>query len=170
MLKEKLRFHEIANKDRAQKCYGSAKKEKTASVISVELFYCLYYVFAMQKSIIDEGRFSQQKFTCGKHFFWGKMHFCQNTISNVNAFIALLFYSVMAASAGQGDPKTAKSVYEFTVNDIKGNEVSLEKYRGHPLIIVNVASKCGYTAQHYKELNELYGMLNIFHQKTFRII
>lgn len=65
----------------------------------------------------------------------------------------------MAAAAGQGDPKTAKSVYEFTVNDIKGNEVSLEKYRGHPLIIVNVASKCGYTAQHYKELNELYGML-----------
>lgn len=56
----------------------------------------------------------------------------------------------------QGDPKTAKTVYEFTVNNIKGEPVSLEKYRGHVLIIVNVASKCGYTAGHYKELNELY--------------
>lgn len=61
----------------------------------------------------------------------------------------------MAAST-QGNPDTAQSVYEFTANDIKGNPVSLEKYRGHVLIIVNVASKCGYTAQHYKELNELY--------------
>ncbi|XP_063703294.1 uncharacterized protein LOC134833055 isoform X3 [Culicoides brevitarsis] len=62
----------------------------------------------------------------------------------------------MAASTQQGDPKTAKTVYEFTANDIKGEPVSLEKYRGHVLIIVNVASKCGYTAGHYKELNELY--------------
>lgn len=35
-------------------------------------------------------------------------------------------------------------------------QVSLEKYRGHVLIIVNVASKCGYTAKHYHELNELF--------------
>lgn len=60
------------------------------------------------------------------------------------------------AAANQGNPETAQSVYEFTVNDIKGNEVSLEKYRGHVLIIVNVASKCGYTAKHYAELNEIY--------------
>ncbi|XP_063703293.1 uncharacterized protein LOC134833055 isoform X2 [Culicoides brevitarsis] len=76
------------------------------------------------------------------------------------AVVALRFISttsvVMAASTQQGDPKTAKTVYEFTANDIKGEPVSLEKYRGHVLIIVNVASKCGYTAGHYKELNELY--------------
>lgn len=60
------------------------------------------------------------------------------------------------AAANQGNPETAKSVYEFNVKDIKGNEVSLEKYRGHVLIVVNVASKCGYTAKHYAELNELY--------------
>jgi succinyl-CoA synthetase alpha subunit len=62
----------------------------------------------------------------------------------------------MACSANQGNPDTAKSVYEFTVNDIKGEPVSMEKYKGHVLIIVNVASKCGYTAKHYAELNELY--------------
>jgi glutathione peroxidase len=72
------------------------------------------------------------------------------------AFKLLTTTSIMAAAADQGNPKTAKSVYEFSVNDISGNPVSLEKYRGHVLIVVNVASKCGYTEQHYKELNELY--------------
>lgn len=52
--------------------------------------------------------------------------------------------------------KQAKSIYEFTVNDIHGNPVSLEKYKGHVCIIVNVASQCGYTEDHYKELVELY--------------
>ncbi|PWA25342.1 hypothetical protein CCH79_00005173 [Gambusia affinis] len=37
--------------------------------------------------------------------------------------------------------KTAKSIYEFSAKDIDGNEVSLEKYKGHVCIIVNVASK-----------------------------
>jgi len=37
--------------------------------------------------------------------------------------------------------KKAKSIYEFTALDIDGNEVSLEKYRGHVCLIVNVASK-----------------------------
>ncbi|XP_046662192.1 probable phospholipid hydroperoxide glutathione peroxidase isoform X2 [Homalodisca vitripennis] len=54
------------------------------------------------------------------------------------------------------DWKKASSVYDFTVKTIKGEEVSLEKYKGHPLIIVNVASECGLTATNYKELAELY--------------
>lgn len=52
--------------------------------------------------------------------------------------------------------KEAKSIYDFTVNNIKGEPVSLEKYRGHVCIIVNVASQCGYATNHYKELSELY--------------
>nr|XP_018916648.1 PREDICTED: probable glutathione peroxidase 2 isoform X1 [Bemisia tabaci] len=51
--------------------------------------------------------------------------------------------------------KNAKSVYDFTAKTTTGEEVSLEKYRGHPLLIVNVASQCGYTGTHYKELAEL---------------
>lgn len=70
-----------------------------------------------------------------------------------------VLFSVMACSANNPSPKDASSVYDFTVNDIKGAEVSLSKYRGHPLIIVNVASKCGYTDRHYKELNELHAEL-----------
>uniref|UniRef100_U5ETL1 Glutathione peroxidase n=1 Tax=Corethrella appendiculata TaxID=1370023 RepID=U5ETL1_9DIPT len=72
------------------------------------------------------------------------------------AFRVLSTSSVMACASKSNDVGSAKTIYDFTVNDNKGNPVSLEKYRGHVLIIVNVASKCGYTAQHYKEFNELY--------------
>ena len=50
----------------------------------------------------------------------------------------------------------AKSVYDFTVKDIDGNEVSLSKYQGKPTLIVNVASNCGFTKSNYNQLNELY--------------
>ncbi|CAH0546701.1 unnamed protein product [Brassicogethes aeneus] len=52
--------------------------------------------------------------------------------------------------------KDAKSIYEFSAKDINGQDVSLEKYKGHVCIIVNVASQCGYTKNHYAELVDLY--------------
>lgn len=52
--------------------------------------------------------------------------------------------------------KNATSIYEFTVSDIDGNEVSLEKYRGHVCIIVNVACKCGFTGSNYPALEALH--------------
>lgn len=54
------------------------------------------------------------------------------------------------------DYKSVQSIYEFSAKTIKGEEVSLEKYRGHVCIIVNVASQCGYTKNNYQELNELF--------------
>jgi glutathione peroxidase len=47
------------------------------------------------------------------------------------------------------------SVYDFTVNSIEGKPVQLSEYKGKVLLIVNVASKCGYTPQ-YKGLEALY--------------
>ena len=46
------------------------------------------------------------------------------------------------------------SVYDFTVKSIDGKDVKLSQYKGKKLLIVNTASKCGYTPQ-YKELEEL---------------
>jgi len=40
-----------------------------------------------------------------------------------------------------------QSIYDFTVNDISGKEVGMENYRGKVLLIVNTASKCGFTPQ-----------------------
>ncbi|MDB5234087.1 MAG: glutathione peroxidase [Hymenobacter sp.] len=50
--------------------------------------------------------------------------------------------------------KAPASVYDFTVKSIDGKDVKLSKYKGKKLLIVNTASKCGFTPQ-YKELEEL---------------
>jgi glutathione peroxidase len=46
------------------------------------------------------------------------------------------------------------AIYDFSARDIEGNERSLAEYRGKALLVVNVASKCGFTPQ-YKGLEEL---------------
>ncbi|XP_064625376.1 glutathione peroxidase 7-like [Lineus longissimus] len=45
--------------------------------------------------------------------------------------------------------------YSFNVSDISGREVSLEQYRGKVSMVVNVASECGWTDNHYTSLVEL---------------
>ena len=47
------------------------------------------------------------------------------------------------------------SVYDFSVKDIDHQEISLEKFKGKTLLIVNVASRCGFTPQ-YTGLQNLY--------------
>ena len=47
------------------------------------------------------------------------------------------------------------SIYDYTVKDTEGNDVSLSEYEGKVLLIVNSATKCGFTPQ-YNELTEIY--------------
>ena len=47
------------------------------------------------------------------------------------------------------------SIYDYTVKDIRGNDVPLSQYKGSVLLIVNTASKCGFTPQ-YDGLEALY--------------
>ena len=48
-----------------------------------------------------------------------------------------------------------KSIYDFAVKDIHGKEQKLDRYKGKVMLIVNVASKCGFTPQ-YEGLETLY--------------
>lgn len=63
-------------------------------------------------------------------------------------FTALLFLSLSFAGFSQ-------SFYDFTVADIDGNEFPLSQLEGKKIMVVNVASKCGYTPQ-YEGLQDLY--------------
>ncbi len=62
------------------------------------------------------------------------------------AAIALLGITLMAAE---------KTVYDFTLNSIDGQATSLSTFKGKVVLLVNVASRCGYTPQ-YAALESLY--------------
>ncbi len=47
------------------------------------------------------------------------------------------------------------NIYDFSFEDIDGNQVNLEKFTGKPILIVNTASRCGFTSQ-YEDLQNLF--------------
>ncbi len=57
-------------------------------------------------------------------------------------------------AAAEGE-EPVKSVYDFTMKDIDGKDVPLADYKGKVLLVVNVASRCGFTRQ-YAGLEKLY--------------
>ena len=58
----------------------------------------------------------------------------------------------------QNTERKMKTVYDFSLKDKQGNEVSLEKYKGKVLLIVNTATGCGFTPQ-YEDLEAMYHKL-----------
>ena len=60
----------------------------------------------------------------------------------------MLIMAVTAISAQE-------NIYSFKVKDDQGKEVSLEQYKGKVLLIVNTATRCGFTPQ-YKDLEAIY--------------
>ena len=58
------------------------------------------------------------------------------------------------------------SIYDFTVKDMQGNDVSLSQYQGKVLLIVNTATGCGFTPQ-YDGLQDLYEQ---YQDKGFEIL
>ncbi|KAG6500848.1 probable glutathione peroxidase 4 [Zingiber officinale] len=68
---------------------------------------------------------------------------------------------------GSQSAPNATSIHEFTVKDGIGNDVNLGIYKGKVLLVVNVASKCGFTEKNYTQLTELY---NKYKGKDFEIL
>lgn len=72
-------------------------------------------------------------------FFW------ITTVAGLGLYVSQRY----AASA------TSPSIFDFKMRDIDGKEVKLKKYKGNVLLVVNTASKCGYTPQ-YESLEAIY--------------
>ncbi len=68
--------------------------------------------------------------------------------------MALVFALAGSAQTGTGEA-SAKCIYDFQVKDDVGQVVSLSDYKGKVLLIVNTATRCGFTPQ-YKELEALW--------------
>ena len=74
-----------------------------------------------------------------------------NIIKAFGVVIALLVVAAVCVAYGYGlifnptptTPVNAASVYDFTMRDIDGNDVKLDKFKGSVVMIVNTASKCG---------------------------
>lgn len=71
------------------------------------------------------------------------------------AVSTLALFFVKAKDSKNDGKGTAKSVYDFTLKNAKGQDVKLSDYRGKVVMLVNVASKCGYTPQ-YEGLQKIY--------------
>ena len=65
-----------------------------------------------------------------------------------------LLVAAVAATL-MGISMSAQSIYDFKVKNMDGKEVSISEYKGKVLLIVNTATKCGFTPQ-YEELQALY--------------
>ena len=83
----------------------------------------------------------------GDFFVYLQRNYQTKTIMRKALFCLMAMMSVLTM--------TAQSVYDFTVKDDAGKDVSLAEYKGKVLLIVNTATRCGFTPQ-YKELETLY--------------
>ena len=68
--------------------------------------------------------------------------------------IILLAFSLFSFGLGKAQD-TDQTIYQFTMDDIAGNPVSLKDFEGKVVLMVNVASECGLTPQ-YEQLQALY--------------
>lgn len=85
-----------------------------------------------------------------------KRSFSFTLISSVHLMFRTLFVSAIALVVlMSASPKPESALYNIKVQDIIGNKVSMSRYKGKVLLIVNVASRCVNTPQ-YEDLQTIY--------------
>lgn len=70
-------------------------------------------------------------------------------LKRILSLLLILSFNILAKDVKM------KNIYDFKVKTIDGKETTLKPYKGNVILIVNVASKCGYTSQ-YDGLEALY--------------
>lgn len=80
-------------------------------------------------------------------------------MKKVLTFLTTILMSIITTMA-------QNNIYQFSVEDAKGQSVQLSEYTGKVLLVVNTASRCGFTPQ-YEELEAMYKEL---HEQGFEIL
>lgn len=74
-------------------------------------------------------------------------------MKNFKSIVGLFLVIILVSFAAK------KSLYDYSITTLEGKEVKLESFKGKKILIVNTASKCGYTSQ-YEGLQKLYDKYN----------
>ncbi|XP_021889352.1 probable phospholipid hydroperoxide glutathione peroxidase [Carica papaya] len=120
-----------------------------ASLLSSATLASAYSCFTQAKSDLHAASWPNSTLFSSKLAF--SLHGFSLKSSYVSGFLLKSrSFGVNARAAAE------KTIHDFTVKDIDGKDVSLSKFKGKILLIVNVASKCGLTTTNYSELTHLY--------------
>ncbi len=87
----------------------------------------------------------------------GYMH--QTFINAVIFSLVLISFNCFGSSERPGGVQSKESIYNYSITAIDGSTINFEDFKGKKILIVNVASKCGFTPQYegLEELNQNYG-------------
>jgi glutathione peroxidase len=69
--------------------------------------------------------------------------------------LLLILFIIMFSFFNKVEAKYEKLFFELNIKNINGKELDLSQFKGKTILLVNVASKCGFTEQ-YKDLQSLY--------------
>jgi glutathione peroxidase len=73
----------------------------------------------------------------------------------INKKLLIYILIIMFSFLNKSISDNSKTLFDFKINSISGDELNLSVFKGHTMLLVNVASNCGFTKQ-YDDLQKLY--------------